>query len=465
MGWPIRLRLAAAFTAVMALVLLGVAMATLAHMRASLDDSINESLVYRLGDLQPEAATAAPVLAAGDRDTAAQIVDRAGRLLASTPQLAQRPALDPDELAAARRGLLMTDQPAAGDLGGPVRLAAAPTSDGHRVIVAAQTLADRDEAVAELRRELALGFPLVLAAAAAGAYLLAGAALGPVERMRARAATITASDPGQRLPLPAGGDEIARLGATFNELLDRLHAALRRERQFVADASHELRTPLSLLTTELELALHRPRTTAELTGALSSALEETSRLSRLAQDLLLLAHTDQPDTTAPAGRPVSATSLQPILEAVLARYRTHLDNHPAHLGCGPELSVKADPNDLDQMISNLVDNAVHHGQPPIAITCRLARDSGTEPPTAVAMIEISDHGPGFDPGFLPRAFDRFTRADPARGRGGTGLGLAIVAALAARNHGSVTAANRPEGGARLTLIVPATTSVTTPTCT
>ncbi|HEY2766028.1 MAG TPA: histidine kinase dimerization/phospho-acceptor domain-containing protein [Pseudonocardiaceae bacterium] len=291
---PIRIRLAAAFTATMAAVLLGVGVATVAHARASLDDSITESLTYRLGDLQPVATTAAPVLPGGSRDTAEQVLDRSGQIIASSPEIADHPVLGPSELAAAGRGQVLADHATAGELTGLVRIAASPVDDG-RIAVAVVSLADRDAAVADLRQELQIGLPLVLLAAAVGAYLLAGAALRPVERMRARAATLTAEDPEQRLPVPVARDEISRLGATFNDLLARLHAALSRERQFVADASHELRTPLSLLTTELELALRRPRTAHQLTAALHSALEETGRLSRLAQDLLLLARTDHPD--------------------------------------------------------------------------------------------------------------------------------------------------------------------------
>jgi signal transduction histidine kinase len=456
-GWPIRVRLTAAFTAVMALVLLGVAAATLAHMRASLDEAISESLTYRLHDLQPEAAAAAPVLPGGEPDTAEQILDQNGRPLASTSQLANQAALDPAEFAAARRGLIMSDHRTAGALAGPIRVAAEPTPGGRKIVVAVQTLADRDAAVADLRGELAIGFPLVLLAAAVGAYLLAGAALRPVERMRARAATITASDPAQRLPVPAARDEIARLGHTFNDLLDRLHAALRREREFVADASHELRTPLSLLTTELELALRRPRGTEALTAALRSALEETSRLSRLAQDLLLLAYTDQADAAGAANSAARVTRLRPVLDAVLARYRARLDNHDAILDCAPELAVRADPEDLDRMISNLLDNALRHGRPPVIIRSFPGPPERAERNTPVVAVDISDHGPGFDPAFLPRAFDRLTRADQARTGGGTGLGLAIVAALTRRNHGTVTAGNRVDGGAALTLTLPAAT--------
>ena len=443
--WPTRVRLTAAFTVLMALVLLGVGFATVAHTRSSLDASISEALTYRLRDLQPVAATAAPVLSGIARDTGEQVLGPSGQVIASTPEVSGRPLLSPGELAWARRDRLLVDHAVAGTVDGPVRVAAAPAGDAGRVAVVAVTLSDRDAAVADLRRELLIAFPLVLLAAGLGAYGLAAAALRPVERMRARAAAITAEAPEQRLPVPAARDEISRLGLTFNDLLARLHGALERERRFVADASHELRTPLSLLTTELELALHRPRTTAELTAALGSALEETGRLSRLAQDLLLLARTDQTTT-----RPGQATEVRPLLESVIARYHTGLGEREVILDCAPGLVVHTDRDDLDRAVSNLIDNALGHGRPPIIILACAA--SGEQPDTVT--IAVGDHGPGFDPAFLPRAFDRFTRADDARTGGGTGLGLAIVAALARRNGGHATAANHPDGGATVTLTLP-----------
>src|SRR5512135_199964 len=133
----------------------------------------------------------------------------------------------------------------------------------------------------DLREELLISLPIVLIAATLGAYLLAAAALRPVEHMRAQAAAVTEDTPGQRLDVPLSRDEIARLAATLNTMLDRLQQALDHERRFVADASHELRTPLSLLRTELELALRRPRAAADLRASLISALEETVRLVNL----------------------------------------------------------------------------------------------------------------------------------------------------------------------------------------
>jgi signal transduction histidine kinase len=436
--WPIRIRLTVAFTAVMALVLLAVGTLTVAHTKESLDAAITESLSNQLANLRPMAADNDLMLAGGGPDTAEQVIAPDGQVLAATSNLTGQTALSPSELDAARRAQLVTDRSRLGNLQGPVRVAAGP-APGGRLVVAAQSLADRDAAVADLRNELAAGFPLVLFAAAIGAYLLAAAALRPVERMRARAAGISATDAHARLPVPPARDEIQDLGTTFNELLQRLQDALERERQFVIDAGHELRTPLSLLTTELELALRRPRSNPELVAALRSALHETTRLSRLARDLLTVADTG----TSPEPPTID---LHTQLLAIGERYRHSLGDQ-LDIDCPAGQYIRADPANLDRIISNLIDNATQHGAPPITIHVQQVSADNVE-------IRVADHGPGFPPNFLPHAFHRFTRADTARTTGGTGLGLAIVGTLAQRNHGTVTAHNQLGGGAEITIRLP-----------
>jgi signal transduction histidine kinase len=357
------------------------------------------------------------------------------------PNVSRQATLSSTQLDSARQGQLVIDRDSLGTLQGPVRVAAGPIPGG-RVVVAAESLADRDTAIADLRRELLIGFPIMLLAAAVGAYLLAAAALRPVERMRARAAGISATDPQARLPVPRARDEINRLGTTFNQLLQRLQEALERERQFVADAGHELRTPLSLLTTELELALRRPRSSPELIAALRSALDETTRLSRLARDLLTVA-----DTGSPAQPPT--IDLRTRLHAVADRYR-HTLNTQLNVECPTSQQVRVEPADLDRIIANLIDNAAEYGNAPITIHAERC-DAGT------VEIRVRDHGTGFEAAFLPHTFDRFTRADSARTTGGTGLGLAIVATLTHRNHGTVTAHNHPDGGAEVAIQLPAAT--------
>ena len=439
---PIRIRLTAAFTAVMALVLLAVATLTVAHTKESLDAAITDSLSNQLANLRPMAADNDLMLAGGGRDTAEQVIAPDGQLPATSSNLAGQTALTPSELEIAQHRQLVVDHSRLGNLDGPVRVAAGP-APGGRVVVAAQSLADRDAAVADLRNELATSFPIVLLAAALGAYLLGAAALRPVERMRARAAGISATDAHARLPVPPARDEIRYLGTTFNDLLQRLQDALERERQFVSDAGHELRTPLSLLTTELELALRRPRSNPELIAAIRSALNETTRLSRLARDLLTVADTS-------TSREPPTIDLGAHLLAIGDRYRHSLGDQ-LNIDCPTGQYTRTDPGDLDRIISNLIDNATRHGAPPITIHVPRAIADDVE-------IRVQDHGPGFPPGFLPRAFDRFSRADTARTTGGTGLGLAIVDTLIHRNRGSVTADNRTTGGAEITIRLVAASS-------
>jgi len=449
--WPIRVRLTAAFTVMMALVLAGVAVGTALSFGAAFDESLDQTLTAHLRELQSttSASQDGPVAPRARSDTVVQVLDAGtGAVVSGSAALGGRPLLTPAEIATGAASGFRVDRETVAGQPGPVRILAAPIPGSTALAVVATSLAGRDAAVADLRGELALSLPLVLLAAATGAYLLTAGALRPVERMRARAAAITPTDPDPALPVPPADDEIARLGATLNALLTRLHTALARERQLTADASHELRTPLSTLTTELELALHRPREPAELTAALRSALEETDRLSRLAQDLLLLAATDQPEPPDQRTAPRPAIPLRPVLESTLARYRTTTDQDSALvLDCPEDLTACVDTDDLTRAVANLVDNALRHGAGPIMLTARPTGDDRLH-------IEVRDHGPGIDPDFLPRALERFTRADPARAGGGAGLGLAITAALVRRNRGTLIAANHPDCGALLTVTLP-----------
>jgi two-component system, OmpR family, sensor kinase len=320
----------------------------------------------------------------------------------------------------------------------PTRLLALPYGSAggpqaSNVLVLGASLADREEALDGLLAQLVIGGPIALLLASGAAYLLAGAALRPVEAMRARASQISAETAAQRLPLPDSHDEIFRLGETLNAMLGRLDEGLRRERRFVADAGHELRTPLALLQTELELALRRPRSPEELEGALRSASEEVDRLTRLAEDLLVLASSED------GALPLRVAELSPrdVLESVAKRFATRAGGH----GRGLEVAVQSDTTftgdrlRLEQAVGNLVDNAFRHGEGSVRLEA--GREDGR------TVLRVRDEGKGFPPEFLPHAFERFTRADESRPRGGAGLGLAIVDAVA-RAHGGEA---RVEGSA------------------
>jgi two-component system OmpR family sensor kinase len=264
--FPIRLRLTLAFTAVAGILL--AASGWFLHLRLSgdLSQALDQSLRQRSQDLavlvrdgvEPLNLESTGLIERGE--SFAQVVDSHGSVLAASSSLRGRALLAPRELARAREASLFLDRPLVPGLDEPARLLAVPVSsrDGQVVLVVGSTQGNRLETLATLRTELLVGGPVLLIAAALGGYLLSGAALRPVDLMRRRAQAITAHEPGQRLPLPAARDELARLGMTLNDMLARLEDALDRERTFVADASHELRTPLSLLRTELELASDSP---------------------------------------------------------------------------------------------------------------------------------------------------------------------------------------------------------------
>src|SRR5262249_34936130 len=250
--------------------------------------------------------------------------------------------------------------------------------------------------------------PLALLLATLAGYWLAGAALRPVEEMRRKAASISAATPGDRLPVPAANDEVQRLAETLNDMLARLQTALEHERRFAAGASHERRTPLALLKTELELALRHPRSRAELEDALRSAVEETDRLSALADDLLLIARSDQ------GGLPVNPEPLEST--DVLADVAERFAARAAELGRrieveGGDLVFEADPKRIEQALGNLVENGLVHGGGTVTLRA-LRNDTRVE-------LHVADEGPGFPEGFAPRAFDRFSRADEARRRSGS----------------------------------------------
>jgi signal transduction histidine kinase len=322
-------------------------------------------------------------------------------------------------------------------------------SDGRYVVAVGSSLATADDAVARVRQGLLLAGIALVIGGSLGAWLLAGAALRPVERLRAAVAAVPPDQPGRSLEVPGTRDELAALARTMNHLLDRISQALERERRLIADASHELRTPLTVLRAELELADRPGRSREDLVESVHHASLEASRIARLAEDLLLLARTDQ---GAPVVRAVEQP-LEPVLReaASAASARARGRQVLVDLEVEPELAAPVDADRLRQAVDNLLDNALRVAPHGSKILLEAGRRDGT------LQISVADSGPGFPPDFLPHAFERFHRADTARTRqhGGAGLGLAIVKAIAQGHGGRAEAANRPDGGAVVRLLLPA----------
>jgi len=261
-----------------------------------------------------------------------------------------------------------------------------------------------------------------------------GAALRPVERMRREAAAISATDHRRRLTPPRGADEISALGATLNQMLDRISEAVDRERQLIDRASHELRTPLAIQRIDLDLALSGPQTSTELAAALRSVAAENAQLTRLTEDLLVVARAKGgilplrrtrvwlPDVVADACRLAS-----PLAGPVQVTFRA--DSEHAQL----------DPVWFRQVIHNLVDNAVRHTPPHGQVEVSATRHG------SCTVLAVSDTGSGFAAGQAGTAFEPFTA---------TGLGLPVVRLIAESHGGSALAENPGDGGARITVTIP-----------
>jgi heavy metal sensor kinase len=451
---PIRVRLSLAFMLAMALVLAGMGTFIYLRLDGALNRTVNQGLrasaenVVALveGTDYTRGMPERPLVEA--QESIAQVIDARGVALDSTPLVAAEPLLSEQQLARARQETTLVDRVVLPGRDEPLRLLATPVEarDQQLVVIVGASLEEREEALESLRHELVVGGLIALLLASVAGYLLAGAALRPVESMRHRAAEISAWTPGQRLPVPAARDEISRLGETLNEMLARLEAALARERRFVADTSHELRTPLALLKAELELALARPRTREELEAAIRSAAEETERLSLLAEDLLVLARAEQGEL--PLRR--SPCDVDELLGRVAKRFERRASDagREVEARANGGLTLICDPLRLEQALANLVENALRHGEGRILLRAEQNREH--------VELHVTDEGAGFPESFLDRAFEPFSRADEARGRGGAGLGLAIVDVVARAHGGSAHAANLEGCGTDVWLSLPMT---------
>lgn len=442
---PLRLRLAALFSLATAIVIAGAGLVFAAQLRNDLYATLDTGLRAQMDATTQELASDGrlPPFKPNDDPTMVQRSD--GTTIAASP---------------AATGLTISPATRQAAVNGPVFFTTDMTGERLRVLVANTSLAGQqavvavgtdtdisDDAIERVQAGLLVGGPLAVLLVGIGAWLLADAALRPVERMRREANAIGEHDPDRRLAVPATRDEIAALGATMNGLLDRLHAALERERRFVGDASHELRTPLAILRTELELAGRPGRSPQALRTAIAEASQETDRLIRLTEDLLLLARADNHQMILhPA--PIRVREL---LTTAVRRGPGRNHQPPIEIDCPQDLDFVADPDRLLQILENLITNAVVHTPPATAVQVAATCDENGR-----CTIEVLDEGPGLPPEFQPRAFDRFNRAEHARSRetGGTGLGLSIVRAIAEAHAGTADIVNRPEGGARASVVLP-----------
>jgi two-component system OmpR family sensor kinase len=449
----LRLKVTLAFAVAMALLLGALGMFVYLRVQDGLDHSLNQGLRSRAEDVRALVMQADSGLSqAGQSSLAApgerfaQILTPAGKVLDQTSSLPRQAILSGAQLTRANAGPTLVDSTRIAGTSDTSRLFAMPVqAQGQReIVVVGSSLHQRDSALAELRTLLVLGGPVALALACLLGYGVAALALRSVESMRRRALRVSLVDPGQRLPVPPGNDELARLARTLNEMLARNEVAFARERAFVADASHELRSPLAILRAELDVALMGESSREELRMAVASAAEETERLSALAEDLLMLAQADE--GTLPIKR--ERVDVGELLERLGERFAQAAGEAGATIETRSPSGIRigADPRRLEQALANLLENALRHGARRVLV--RAERRGGR------LELHVSDDGRGFPEPFLEVAFERFTRADRSRTSPGAGLGLSIVRTIARAHGGEAYIANDAAGGAHVWLAIP-----------
>nr|WP_246299409.1 HAMP domain-containing sensor histidine kinase [Nocardioides panaciterrulae] len=435
--------LAAALVAV-ALVVASLALvATLDRSVVTNGDGLARSRVSDLAVLARHGDLPA-VLAAVGGNGVAQAVTAGGRVLAASPNVRSagpitglRPPLGAPPEVHTLRGA--PDDNQTEDY--RVWVQTAPSPDGPVTIVAGSSLESVHEASLALRRALWVGTPVTVLVLGVLIWLVIGRALRPVEEIRARVESISGSALDRRVPVPRTHDEIGRLAVTMNQMLDRLEAAQRRQREFVADASHELQSPVAAIRAQVEVASAHPEGTdwPELARGILADCDQTERLLR---DLLFLARHDELGVIE-AAHPLDLDDL--LLEEV-ARVRP-MAAVTIVTGGVSAAPVDGRGDELRRMVRNLLENAVRHAEHRVTVTAGCVDGR--------ARVEVLDDGNGVPDDERDRVFERFHRADPSRARdtGGTGLGLAIARTVAERHGGTLDLADS-QRGARFVVELP-----------
>ena len=433
-----RLRVTAAATAVLALGLVvgTVVLATVfEHRRVSSVDVTVRSEVATISQLVASGDLPSPLPSPAGATTIAQVVDSAGTVLAATDSASRVLELIPIEQLAKHNGRPFTTS---SSTIGSSSLRVLAATVGYRgvpvTVVAAAPLGDVTSTLNALRNVLLVVVPLILLAAAAATWLAVSAALQPVDRLRAAADAVDVSltTEAPKLDLPAGGEELRKLGDTLNELLGRVHAASETQRRFIADAAHELRSPIASLRTQLEVALAVPNSEDDWPRIVADALADVGRLGQLAEDLLLLARLDSGAVRRQGGVDVGALLGEGEADA--------------------DLVVDGDEVALRRMIDNLLVNARRYASSTVSATAtRVGGD---------VVVTVDDDGPGIPAADRERVFQPWVRLDAGRGRdeGGAGLGLAIVRSIARAHGGDVNLESSPLGGLRAVVRLPVATA-------
>lgn len=316
------------------------------------------------------------------------------------------------------------------------------TPEGAFIVIAGHTFDSVVESSAALVQLLAIGVPLLLAFVGLVTWWVVGHALQPVESIRAEVTRLSSEELHRRVPVPRTSDEISRLAATMNEMLERLEKSQRRQRRFVSDASHELRSPVATLRQHAEVALSHPDQSS-LEELAPVVLAEGLRLQHLVEDLLLLARMDE-GVDASTKAHIDLDDI--VLEEV--KHARDVNGKAIDMSRVSGGRVIGDAKQLARLVANLIDNAVRHCRERVVLA--LWEQNGE------VVLRVDDDGSGVAVEDRDRIFERFVRLDEARDRdsGGSGLGLAIVLEVAAEHGGKATVDESPLGGARFEVRLP-----------
>lgn len=455
--WPIRWRLTVWYALLFAVTTLifGVLLYGLLQRRLleAFDDQLTDQAALLLAVIQTEAGDiiVSGTIDPGDDDLYVRVFDGDGQIVAGTIGTRDDTERRTRPVGAALRGRtvysnMMVDRER-------FRIVTIPVRVGGNAIVGALQVGlspeDVNDALAEVVSVLRLTAPLTLIGAIGAGYYLSGRALRPVSRITSLAASISGSKLHARLDLSLPNDEIGRLARTFDDMLARIEESFERQKRFTGDAAHELRTPLSLMRSQVDLALTRPRTAAEYQEALRELDGDLTRMTDLVSTLLMLARADA-EHLAVERAPLD---LAATVASIVEQYRPLASQQGIAIEeTTTPTPLSADEDLLLRVLVNLVDNALRHTPSGGVITvgCKLAGDA--------AELWVADTGDGIAPEHQAHVFDRFYRGDAGRARaqGGAGLGLAICATIVAAHGGTIALSSTAGDGARFGMRFPLT---------
>jgi two-component system OmpR family sensor kinase len=457
---PIRARLTLWYALLLTLILVAVGAFLLVRLRADLVGGVDDSLDTRAAQIslglengcegEFKDVSDASLRGLPQGESGAQLLGPDGSVMESTGDtITSHPLLTLPELhqvlGGERQRMTVVPGPEAESF--RTLAVALPTNGCPGALVVATSLDEVNHSVERLLVLMAVGIPVAVAAAAAGGWWLAGVALRPVSRMTAEASAIGPDRLDERIDVPRTSDEIQRLASTLNSMLDRVRTGVEEKRRFVADASHELRTPLAIMRSELDVSLRNPNLAPSAREVLTSSVEEVDRMSGVVENLLTLARLDESGlqlVREPTDLLDVAHSVAGSMQSLSTSAHVELDV------AGDPVDVPVDRERIEQVLTNLLGNAIRFSGSGGAVRVTTWRN-GSE-----AGLSVRDTGPGIPSSMRTRIFERFVRADAARGseRGGAGLGLAISREIVEAHGGRIWIEPNTDRGSTFTFALP-----------